>query len=119
MLTIAVIKDVKANVYNKPFACENIIECERIMRKLINDKDSFLNEYPEDFVMCAIGQFDKETGELKVIKEIQVVSGSQIVDSKKAFLRQKEGDEKLKGIEVDIRTPEEINREENKYGKKN
>lgn len=91
-MIIAVIKDIKANVYQKPFACDNLVTAERVMYSLVKDENSLLSQYPEDFQMMVIGKFDDVTGDLEVIKETMIIDGNQAASSMDAFRRQRNRD---------------------------
>lgn len=82
-MKICVIKDVKANLYLKPFATVNKIEAERSFRAAISDNRAGpLSDYPEDFNLYCLGSFDEDSGELKVEKEELIVQGQQIKNKK-------------------------------------
>lgn len=58
------IQDLKSKTFNPPFYQKNTAEALRTFQKLCNDKNSIINEYPEDFVLLKLGNFCDETGEI-------------------------------------------------------
>lgn len=56
------IHDTKSETFNPPFYQKNAGEAIRSFTKIVNDKNSVLNEFPEDYVLVEIGQWDDEKG---------------------------------------------------------
>ena len=59
------IRDAKAEVFNPPFYKHTHGEAERDFKKLVNENNSFINQFPEDFDLYYIGQFDDNTGKFQ------------------------------------------------------
>ena len=55
--------DTVCGEYNPPFVCKNMPTAVRNMRDSLKDaKQSIIAMHPEDYVLVQIGTFDKETG---------------------------------------------------------
>lgn len=62
MLQMYSIYDSKAEVYNTPFFSKTHGEAERSFKTLTNDPKSQVNQYPEDFDLYHIGEYDDNKG---------------------------------------------------------
>lgn len=56
------IKDAKAEVFNLPYSAGTHAEAERSFRAAVNDPQTTLNRYPEDFDLWYLGEYDTHTG---------------------------------------------------------
>ena len=57
--------DVKAGVYHRPCFLENDIVAKRMFRATLRIKEeSLLREFPDDFALCRLGEWDEKTGKL-------------------------------------------------------
>lgn len=56
------IRDSKAGMYNQPFHMNLVGEAERALHRLVNDDKSTISQYPEDFDLFEIGEFDDQSG---------------------------------------------------------
>ena len=65
VLKIYSIRDSKGEVYNAPFYQKTHGEAERNFRSLANDEKSTIFQYPEDFDLWYLGEFDDNKGEFK------------------------------------------------------
>lgn len=59
------IRDSKAEVFNSPFFQKSHGEAERNFNTLVNDDKSTVSNYPEDFDLFYIGDYDDNTGKIK------------------------------------------------------
>lgn len=64
-IKIVSIFDVKAAVYGSPFFSLNEQTAVRSFGRLVNEKGSDANQFPGDFSLFDIGQFDDSTGTLE------------------------------------------------------
>lgn len=83
-LKIFSIRDQKGDVFNTPFFKKTIGEAERDFRTLVNDGKSMVNQYPDDFDLYWVGEYDDSTGTLKpldtpqhVIKAVSALTPKQ------------------------------------------
>lgn len=61
-----VIADTKAEIFNPPFFKNSHGEAERDFRTLVNDeKSQNINQYPEDFDLYYIGEYDMSSGKIE------------------------------------------------------
>ena len=65
VLKIFAIRDQKAEVYNTPFYQHSHGEAERNFKTLVNDGKSTVSQYPEDFDLYYLGDYDDNTGLVK------------------------------------------------------
>lgn len=77
-LKVFSIRDAKSEVFHTPFYKTTHGEAERDFRTAVNDKKTQLHQYPEDFDLWYLGEYDDNTGKfesldtpLHVIKAIQ------------------------------------------------
>lgn len=62
------IRDTKVGTYNAPGYKLTAGEAERDFRTIVNDpKSGPLHDYPEDFDLFEIGEFDDQTGKIKTL----------------------------------------------------
>lgn len=59
------IRDSKGEVYGLPFFQKTAGEAERNFRSLVNDSKSTPSQYPEDFDLYYLGEYDDQTGKFK------------------------------------------------------
>lgn len=79
MLKIYSIRDSKGEMFNTPFFQKTHGEAERSFRNVVKDERSLPSQYPEDFDLYYLGEFDDVTGQIQaldtplhVIKAVQV-----------------------------------------------
>lgn len=70
-LKVFSVRDAKAEVYNQPFFQKTHGEAERTFRQLANDQKSMINQYPDDFDLYYLGDFDDQTGLMTTLKTPQ------------------------------------------------
>lgn len=66
-MVVVSIKDNKGHYFHKPVVMESVREAERSLAAVVNlktDKPGTYQEYPEDFDLYLIGQFDNVTGQI-------------------------------------------------------
>lgn len=54
--------DVKADMYAPPFFMQTVAHALRAFKATVNDNESAMSKFPEDFKLCQIGEFDQEQG---------------------------------------------------------
>lgn len=62
LLKVYSIRDAKGEVYNTPFFQKTHGEAERSFKQVSNDEKTFIFQYPEDYDLYYLGQFDDQTG---------------------------------------------------------
>jgi len=62
VLRVYSIRDAKAEVYNTPWFAKTHGEAERSFQQLTRDGKSTVNQFPEDYDLYYLGQYDDQTG---------------------------------------------------------
>lgn len=78
-LKMYAIRDAKAEYFNTPFYAQTPGEAQRNFETLVNDKKSTVNQYPKDFDLYEVGEYDQDTGKLTPITPRQIVHAAQLV----------------------------------------
>lgn len=76
---IYAIRDAKAEVYGSPWYKKTHGEAERDFSTLVNDPKSTVNQYPDDFDLYYVGEYNDESGAFQtlptpqhIVKAVQV-----------------------------------------------
>lgn len=64
VLKIYGIRDTKTEIFNNPFFNHSHGEAERNFTDLVNDPQSQVNRYPEDFDLYFMGEYETKTGKI-------------------------------------------------------
>lgn len=67
LLKIFTIRDSKGEFYGQPFFQKSHGEAERSFRTLTTDGKSTVNQYPEDFDLYYLGEYDDQSGKFKTL----------------------------------------------------
>lgn len=87
ILKVFTIRDQKAEIFNTPFFQKTHGEAERNFRTLVNDSKSTISQFPEDFDLYFLGEYDDNLGTFKSLDTPQhVIKAIQLVESKPAQL---------------------------------
>lgn len=70
---IYAIYDLKAKVFNQPFFLQNDDVAIRTCTSLANDTMTQCGQYPEDYVLYNLGQYDDSTGHMSSTQEEHTV----------------------------------------------
>lgn len=87
------ILDTKTKMYGPLLECENVDDARRMLfQVLLKDSCSNLSLFPDDFALCSIGDFSRESGSLVpyTIKTEFIISS--ILKDVENFISQKKGD---------------------------
>lgn len=75
------IRDTKGEVFNTPFFQKTHGEAERSFKSLLNDQQSMVAKYPEDYDLYYIGEYDDQTGQFNstdtpqhMVKAVQILN---------------------------------------------
>lgn len=78
------IRDTKAEVFGAPFYKNTHGEAERDFQRLIRDEKSTVNQYPEDFDLYYLGDYDDQSGKVRpadspqhIVKAVQLKQNLQ------------------------------------------
>lgn len=58
------VKDIKTNTFNRPFPEANRVNAIRGLSIVVNDKQTQIAHFPQDFELFEVGTFDDETGHI-------------------------------------------------------
>lgn len=58
------IRDSKAEVFNQPWFAKTHGEAERNFTQLAKDPKSFVSQFPDDFDLYFVGEYNDQTGEV-------------------------------------------------------
>jgi len=75
--------DKVAELYTTPMFFNNDQAAMRAFKEAISDKQHSMNKSPEDYVMCAIGFWNDETGELEKTKVVPICTSKSFLDKTK------------------------------------
>lgn len=73
LLKIYSIRDAKAEIFNLPFFKNTHGEAERDFTNLVNNPESMVGKYPDDYDLYHLGSYDDQTGILKTLDTPQHV----------------------------------------------
>lgn len=77
------IRDTKGEIFNPPYFAKTHGEAERQFKTLTNDSKSTINQYPEDFDLYYLGDYDDQTGKLKSLDTPQHLIKAALVNTDK------------------------------------
>ena len=66
--------DVKAAAYHRPVTYVNDATAARDFGVAANDRGTEIGSHPEDFSLVYVGEFNPDTGEIKVPQKLHVVA---------------------------------------------
>lgn len=69
ILQVFSVYDVKSDLYGTPFFMASRGQAIRAFSDLVNDTQSQVNRYPDDFVLRVIGSFSDGSGELSAVEK--------------------------------------------------
>ena len=91
-LKIYSIRDAKAEVFNRPFFLHTHGEAERAFAQNAAEPKSMINQYPEDYDLYCIGEFDDQTGKIEPLTAPHhMISAFQLVSKTKQKKHSEEG----------------------------
>ena len=56
--------DKKSMIYGQIMTCQDEIQAKRLFERAVNDEETMLFHYPEDFVLVEICDFDEHSGNI-------------------------------------------------------
>lgn len=73
--------DKKTGVYMSPFFANHDAQAVRMFTSACKSQDSLLAEYPEDFELYCLAEFDPDSGEIRALDGKKfLVAGSSVID---------------------------------------
>lgn len=76
--------DKKSMIYGQVMTCADEIQAKRLFERAVNDEETMLFHYPEDFVLVEICDFDEHTGNI-----ITMPMPKQILEAQACFAIEK------------------------------
>lgn len=61
------VRDNKAGMYHVPFCAQNAVIAARMLNQAVNDPNTQLSMFPEDFDLFQVGEFDDVAGKLEAL----------------------------------------------------
>jgi hypothetical protein len=75
------VRDSKLNEYNQPYSLANDEVAKRVLSMAVNDsKKSMMTQYPSDYDLYWIGEYNSVSGEVIPCKPVHVCSASSLVE---------------------------------------
>ena len=62
MLNMYSLKDNKINSYSPPVCLDNVVQLQRSLTSVVNNKETDYYKYPQDFEVYTLGTFDTQSG---------------------------------------------------------
>lgn len=76
------ILDIKAKTYCKPFVDTTPASAIRSFGQAVNDPQSQISKFPEDYILYQIGEFSETTGALKPTERTELAQAHNLVEEK-------------------------------------
>jgi hypothetical protein len=77
ILNAYTIKDQKAGTYSNPYYAVNDATAIRTFKQACSDKNTTLNQYPEDFSLFKVGIWDDQSAEIKSLDPEFIINAIQ------------------------------------------
>jgi len=77
MKKIFVIKDEKSGAHYDPFTMSNSIDAQRAFMQGMKSEKSIISQYPEDFNLYYIGEFDEMSGLITAQAPVMILTGKE------------------------------------------
>ncbi|QXP44329.1 MAG: nonstructural protein [Arizlama microvirus] len=86
LISIFAVKDIKVSEFKNPFLQTSAIEAVRGFTVAMRDENTLFSQFPEDFELHEIAQFDNVAGKIKSYETSKfITSGPQIKNLDKAI----------------------------------
>lgn len=84
ILKIFSIRDAKGEFFGTPFFQGTTGEAERSFRAAVNDSKTTISQFPEDYDLYYLGEFDNSTGKFNALDTpIHLIKAIQCLNTKK------------------------------------
>jgi len=74
--------DIKANIFQQPFPETSTVAALRGFDVAVNNSDSILSKFPDDFCLMELADFDQQTGEISPRPPQNLGSARTVLKSK-------------------------------------
>lgn len=82
--------DLKANYYGPIFECRTDEDAKRALVESFTGRENKLTQYPEDFALFNLGEFDSSTGSLTQSYPVKIITCLEAMAQHKEMLRRVE-----------------------------
>lgn len=83
LLKIYSIRDTKGEIYNTPFYQRTHGEAERNFKTVASDLKSTISQFPEDYDLYYLGEYDDQTGKIKSLDTPQhITKAINVIDKR-------------------------------------
>lgn len=79
-MSIFSVRDTKAGQFMTPWFSKSLAQAQRSFIQMSNNKESIINQFPADFAMFYMGEFDDESGEINTI-----INGEHVMSAQSAI----------------------------------
>ena len=83
MLKLYTVRDVQADSFGKIFAFNSEAEAKRTLLQACLDTQTSLGQFPDDYVLYEIGQYEEHTGVITAQDPTRVITGTEILHQHK------------------------------------
>lgn len=87
MKKVFCVKDEKAGQYYEPFCMGNTIDAQRTFMQGMRTEKSMISQYPEDFNLYCIGEYDELTGLITPQAPVMILTGKEAYESVKGEIK--------------------------------
>lgn len=74
------VRDSKSEVYGPPFMARTLGEGERLFKKLVNTPETGPSQFPKDYDLWELGDFEEGTGKIIPCVPRHMINADQLVD---------------------------------------
>lgn len=87
------VRDLRLDVYQSPFAARSDVDAVRMLMQISERSDSVVFEFPRDYVLYCVGEFDYDKAVVRPLETIEQVCDMSYI------LRQVQAERDLNGQE--------------------
>lgn len=84
VLKLFAIRDIKTEVFDRPFPQKTHGEAERTFQQIVNDPQTYVSKHPDDFELYFLGTYDDHTGRIDSLEIPQRVTQATSLLNKEA-----------------------------------
>jgi len=78
------VRDEKANCSYEPQIFKTQVDAIRFFDQAIQNRNTMINKYPDDFTLYKIGSFDERTGIIVDVKVEKIVTAPELIRMREA-----------------------------------
>jgi len=74
--------DIKSRIYHPPMYCHNTGHATRMFTSIFLEPKTTINQFPDDFQVFQIGEFDDSNGKIKPLQNPELIcSAADLINS--------------------------------------